>query len=111
MSEDIDQILERLKREGEAREPETKEGLGPSEGVDEELEEVLRQTMAEILVVGVGGAGGNTVTRLLDIGLEGVESVAMNTDAQALIYADAGRKMLLGQKTTCLLYTSDAADE
>ncbi len=100
MSEDIDQILERLKREGEAREPETKEGLGPSEGVDEELEEVLRQTMAEILVVGVGGAGGNTVTRLLDIGLEGVESVAMNTDAQALIYADAGRKMLLGQKTT-----------
>jgi len=100
MSEDIDQILERLKKEGEAREPETKEGLGPSEGVDEELEEVLRQTMAEILVVGVGGAGGNTVTRLLDIGLEGVESVAMNTDAQALIYADASRKMLLGKNTT-----------
>ncbi len=100
MSEGIDQILERLRKEGEAREPETREGLGPSEGVDEELEEVLRQTTAEILVIGVGGAGGNTVTRLLDIGLEGVESVAMNTDAQALVYADAGRKMLLGKNTT-----------
>lgn len=100
MSEDIAQILERLKSEGEAREPEGGEGIGPVEGVDEELESVLRQTMAEILVVGVGGAGGNTVTRLLDIGLQDVESVAMNTDAQALVYADASRKMLLGKETT-----------
>ncbi len=100
MSEDIEQILERLKREGESREPETTEGLGPSEGVDEELEEVLRQTIAEILVIGVGGAGGNTVTRLMDIGLQDIESVVMNTDAQALLYADAARKMLLGKETT-----------
>ena len=100
MSEDIEQILNRLKSEGEARSPEDEEGLGPSEGVDEELESVLRQTMAEILVVGVGGAGGNTVTRLLDIGLQDVESVVMNTDAQALVYADATRKMLLGKETT-----------
>lgn len=100
MSEDIGQILERLKSEGEAREPEGGEGIGPAEGVDEELESVLRQTIAEILVVGVGGAGGNTVTRLLDIGLQDVESVAMNTDAQALVYADASRKMLLGKETT-----------
>jgi len=100
MSEDIEQILNRLKSEGEARVPEGDEGLGPSEGVDEELESVLRQTMAEILVIGVGGAGGNTVTRLLDIGLQDVESVVMNTDAQALVYADATRKMLLGKETT-----------
>jgi cell division protein FtsZ len=99
MSEDIGDILERLRGEGEAREPDEKEGLGPEGGVDLELESVLRQTMAEILVVGVGGAGGNTVTRLLDIGLD-VESVAMNTDAQALVYADASRKMLLGKETT-----------
>ncbi len=100
MAEDIEEILEKLKKEAESREPESKEVLGPAEGVDEELEEVLRQTMAEILVVGVGGAGGNTVTRLMDIGLQGVESVVMNTDAQALIYADAERKMLLGKNTT-----------
>jgi cell division protein FtsZ len=100
MSEDIEQILNRLKSEGEARTPDGDEGLGPSEGVDLELESVLRQTMAEILVVGVGGAGGNTVTRLLDIGLQDVESVVMNTDAQALVYADATRKMLLGKETT-----------
>jgi cell division protein FtsZ len=100
MSEDIEDILSRLRREGEAREPEDASLLGPSEGVDDELESVLRQTMAEILVVGVGGAGGNTVTRLLDIGLQDVESVVMNTDAQALVYADASRKMLLGRETT-----------
>ncbi len=100
MSEDIEEILQRLKSEGESRAPEGMEGLGPSEGVDIELESVLRQTMAEILVIGVGGAGGNTVTRLLDIGLQDVESIAMNTDAQALVYADASRKMLLGKETT-----------
>jgi cell division protein FtsZ len=100
MSGDIDEILEKLKRDGESLQPESQEELGPSEGVDLELESVLRQTMAEILVVGVGGAGGNTVTRLLDIGLQDVESVVMNTDAQALVYADAGRKMILGKETT-----------
>lgn len=100
MSGDIDQILDKLKVDGESREPEDADVLGPSEGADDELESVLRQTMAEILVVGVGGAGGNTVTRLLDIGLQDVESVVMNTDAQALVYADAGRKMLLGKETT-----------
>ena len=100
MSEEIEDILSRLRREGEAREPEDASLLGPSEGVDDELESVLRQTMAEILVVGVGGAGGNTVTRLLDIGLQDIESVVMNTDAQALVYADASRKMLLGRETT-----------
>ena len=58
--------------------------------------------LAEIKVVGVGGGGVNAVNRMIDEQLQGVEFIAINTDAQALMLTDAD---------ICLLYTSDAADE
>jgi cell division protein FtsZ len=56
--------------------------------------------VAKILVIGVGGAGGNTVTRLQEIGVNGAETIAINTDKQALDLAKANKKLLIGKNIT-----------
>ena len=58
------------------------------------------QTFASIKVVGVGGAGGSAVNRRKDAGLNGVQFIAMNTDAQALHNSKADIKIHLGHNTT-----------
>jgi len=55
---------------------------------------------AKILVVGCGGAGSNTVTRLTEMGIEGASTVALNTDAKALAVTKADRKILIGKELT-----------
>ena len=45
--------------------------------------------LAVIKVVGIGGGGVNAVNRMIDVGLKGVEFIAINTDAQALLMSDA----------------------
>ena len=45
--------------------------------------------LAVIKVVGVGGGGVNAVNRMIEVGLKGVEFIAVNTDAQALLMSDA----------------------
>ncbi len=69
-----------------------------NETTDEELAEMLKSALARILVVGVGGAGNNAVTRLMETGLVGAETLAMNTDAQDLYYCNAHHKLLLGRE-------------
>jgi cell division protein FtsZ len=56
--------------------------------------------LAVIKVVGVGGGGTNAVNRMVDAGLRGVEFIAANTDAQALMMTDADVKIQLGGKIT-----------
>src|SRR6188472_1099779 len=56
--------------------------------------------LAVIKVVGVGGGGTNAVNRMVDAGLSGVEFVAVNTDAQALLMCDADVKIHIGAKAT-----------
>src|SRR3978361_2527219 len=56
--------------------------------------------LAVIKVVGVGGAGTNAVNRMVDAGLRGVEFIAVNTDAQALLMTDADVKIHIGAKVT-----------
>jgi cell division protein FtsZ len=56
--------------------------------------------LAVIKVVGVGGGGTNAVNRMVDAGLGGVEFIAVNTDAQALLMADADVKIHIGSKET-----------
>src|SRR5213078_1840092 len=56
--------------------------------------------LALIKVVGVGGGGSNAVNRMVDAGLSGVEFVAVNTDAQALLMCDADVKMPIGSDVT-----------
>ena len=56
--------------------------------------------LADIKVVGCGGGGVNAVNRMVDIGLSGVEFVALNTDAQALITSPANIKLDIGRNVT-----------
>lgn len=56
--------------------------------------------LAVIKVVGVGGGGTNAVNRMIDAGLKGVEFIAVNTDAQALMMCDADVKIHIGGKLT-----------
>jgi len=67
---------------------------------DEELKKFLDKQKANIKIVGSGGAGNNTITRMMQVGVEGVESIAMNTDAQDLLYSDADKKLLIGREIT-----------
>ncbi|MFE1645340.1 cell division protein FtsZ [Microbacterium sp. P01] len=56
--------------------------------------------LAVIKVVGVGGGGVNAVNRMIDLGLRGVEFIAINTDAQALLMSDADVKLDVGRELT-----------
>ncbi|MGC9516980.1 MAG: cell division protein FtsZ [Methanomicrobiales archaeon] len=67
--------------------------------IDEDLREIIDKSRAKIFVVGAGGAGNNTVSRLMDIGIEGADTVAINTDAQDLFYSNSNGKLLIGRKT------------
>ena len=56
--------------------------------------------LAIIKVVGIGGGGVNAVNRMIEAGLKGVEFVAINTDAQALLMSDADVKLDIGRELT-----------
>ena len=56
--------------------------------------------LAVITVVGIGGGGVNAINRMIDAGLKGVEFVAVNTDAQALLMSDADVKLDIGRNLT-----------
>lgn len=56
--------------------------------------------LAVIKVVGIGGGGVNAVNRMIEIGLRGVEFIAINTDAQALLMSDAHVKLDVGRDLT-----------
>src|ERR671925_410995 len=60
----------------------------------------LGSYLAVIKVVGVGGGGTNAVTRMVESGLSGVEFIAVNTDAQALLMCDADVKIHIGSRET-----------
>lgn len=58
------------------------------------------ETFARIKVVGVGGAGGSAINRMVDAGIRNVDFVAINTDAQALHHSKAKQKIHIGAETT-----------
>ncbi len=65
-----------------------------------ELTKPQAESFARIKVVGVGGGGCNAVNRMIDEGIQGVEFVAINTDAQALLLAKASTRVRIGDKLT-----------
>jgi len=67
---------------------------------DDEPEEHLFSSFARIKVIGVGGGGGNAVNRMIRAGVENVEFVAVNTDAQALLNNEAPTAVRIGDKLT-----------
>ncbi len=107
----IDEAIEEAEEESEP--PETDDATDSAESTgaeepstagemtDEELADVVEDLETNITVVGAGGAGGNTVTRMMDEGIHGAKLVATNTDAQHLadeVQADV--KILIGKKRT-----------
>lgn len=62
--------------------------------------EVAEQQFASIKVVGVGGGGSNAVNRMIEKDLKGVEFIAINTDAQALLRSNAEHRLRIGDKLT-----------
>lgn len=67
---------------------------------DEELASLLSQHSATIKVVGCGGGGNNTINRISEVGISGTETIAINTDAQDLLYTTADKKILIGKDVT-----------
>ncbi|MBS3156782.1 cell division protein FtsZ [Candidatus Woesearchaeota archaeon] len=68
--------------------------------IDRELEQLLSKQTAKIKVVGAGGAGNNTIDRVKEVGITGAETIAINTDAQDLLYTKADQKILIGREVT-----------
>ncbi|MEM4368925.1 MAG: cell division protein FtsZ [Candidatus Woesearchaeota archaeon] len=64
--------------------------------LDEQLKEQVYKTRLKI--VGIGGAGNNTLDTIAELGIEGVETIAVNTDAQDLLNTVADKKILIGKE-------------
>jgi cell division protein FtsZ len=67
---------------------------------DEELLKFIESAKPKIYVVGAGGSGSNTATRMSELNIEGANVIAMNTDAPHLARTKSHRKILLGKKTS-----------
>jgi cell division protein FtsZ len=68
--------------------------------IDEELAAIIQRQRSKIKVVGCGGGGNNSINRMSDVGIEGTETLAINTDAQDLLYTNADVKILIGKELT-----------
>ena len=74
------------------------ESFNPQNEMDKELEDIIKKQAARIKVVGVGGAGNNTISRMREVGIKGGEIIAINTDAQDLLYSNCDQKILIGKE-------------
>lgn len=86
-------------KESEERMEETSPELFSSD-IDEELIGMINAAKTNIFVVGAGGAGNNTISRLNEMGIEGATTISVNTDAQDLFYSQSSKKILLGKQTS-----------
>lgn len=94
-------IIDNTIRESEKRRDSktTTKHRGYDSNIDQELEDIIQRSRAKICVIGTGGGGNNTVSRLMEIGIEGAETISMNTDAQDLFYSVSDKKILIGRNT------------
>ena len=69
------------------------------DNIDSDLKEIIQRSRAKIFVIGTGGAGNNTVSRLAEIGVQGAGTLSVNTDAQDLFYSKSDHKLLIGRST------------
>ena len=83
-----------------AQQPFFKQAPRKASVIDEELEELVMHQRAKIRVVGCGGGGNNTINRMTEVGIVGAETVAINTDAQDLLYTNSDHKILIGRELT-----------
>ncbi len=83
-----------------SNDPKMTQRKSASHPLDTELEELLSKQRASIKVVGCGGGGNNTINRITEVGVHGAETIAVNTDAQDLLYTNADKKILIGREVT-----------
>ncbi|MDD3263943.1 MAG: cell division protein FtsZ [Candidatus Nanoarchaeia archaeon] len=74
--------------------------IDPNDENNAELRKFIMQQGARIKVIGCGGGGNNTINRITEVGIEGIKTIAVNTDAQDLWYTTADKKILLGKELT-----------
>ncbi len=86
-------IKEAISRAGESPIP----AIGET---DKELAEILQELKTNIVVIGCGGSGSNTIQRMWEEGIVGAELYAVNTDAQHLLNIKVPRKILIGRNRT-----------
>jgi cell division protein FtsZ len=67
---------------------------------DEDLDQILKELRTEIAVIGCGGSGSNTITRMMEEGIRGAHMYAINTDAQHLARTKAEHRILIGRQRT-----------
>ena len=94
-----DQFIQEVKKE-EPMILASGSSLKSAKELDKELEEMIARQKAKIKVMGTGGAGNNTINRMTEVGIGGVETIALNTDAQDLLYTNSDIKILLGKELT-----------
>ncbi len=93
--------MEEISRPTSSKGYEMPSDLSPEiQEIDRELAELLKKQTAKIKVIGVGGGGNNSLSRMREIGIKGGELIAVNTDAQDLLYANADQKILIGRELT-----------
>ncbi|MFH1685665.1 MAG: cell division protein FtsZ [Candidatus Micrarchaeota archaeon] len=72
--------------------------LTPKNQDDEDLLKFIEETEQKIYIIGSGGSGCNTLDRVFELGISGVNLIGMNTDAKHLLHVRANKKVLLGKK-------------
>ena len=102
MTDFIKEIVDEVKLQQQSKPayPGMKQMPSRKNAMDAELEELLAKQRATIKVVGCGGAGNNTINRITEVGVAGAETIAINTDAQDLLYTSADKKILIGKELT-----------
>jgi cell division protein FtsZ len=75
------------------------ETVSPSQN-NEDLDQILAELKTEITVIGCGGGGSNTISRMMEEGIHGAKLIAINTDAQHLIRTQADQRILVGRQRT-----------
>jgi len=91
----VNPVLQQTKQEAQTNE--AAQVVSPDE---EELRKIVEQLKVNIRIVGCGGGGSNTITRLSNSGIVGATLIAANTDAPHLLNVKANRKILLGKRIT-----------
>ncbi|MBU0460024.1 MAG: cell division protein FtsZ [Nanoarchaeota archaeon] len=71
-----------------------------NQDIDAELQQLIAAQKTRIKVIGCGGAGNNTINRISEVGVKGIQTIAINTDAQDLLYTTAAKKILIGREVT-----------
>jgi cell division protein FtsZ len=90
----------RVKKETRMNSPTIYQKSAELAEIDRELEELLKKQTSSVKVFGVGGAGGNSLSRMREIGIKGGQFITVNTDAQDLLYSNADHKILIGRELT-----------